>query len=79
MAMSVMVSEGKTTASDGCGSGLGQGLVQGGDKGYTRVQEKRKQGKSKDESVFGLEQGNVVTFGCNVATFQRGKYPTSRR
>ena len=35
--VSVMVSEGKTTASDGCGSGLRQGLVQGGDKGSTRV------------------------------------------
>ena len=67
--MSVMVSEGKTTASDGRGSGLRQGLVQGGDKGYTRVQEKRKRSKSQDESVFDLKQGNVAMFGCNVATF----------
>ena len=26
--------------------------------------------------IFGLKQGNVATFGCNVATFQRGKQPT---
>ena len=33
----VMVSEGKTMASDGYRSGLRQGLVHGGDKGCTRV------------------------------------------
>ena len=25
--------------------------------------------------VFGLKQGNVATFGCNVAMFQRGNLP----
>ena len=47
VAVSVMVSEGKTMASNVYGSGLQQGLVQGGDKGCTRGQAKRKQGKSK--------------------------------
>ena len=32
--------------------------------------------RAKNEGVFSLKQGNVATFGCNVATFQRGKQPT---
>ena len=51
VAVSVMVSEGKTMASDCCGSGRRQGLVQG-DKGHTRVQAQRRQGKRKNERGF---------------------------
>ena len=48
VAVSVRLSEGKTMASYGCGSGLRQGLVQGGrQRGATRVQERREQGTSK--------------------------------
>ena len=51
VAVSVMVSEGKIMASDVCGSGRRQGLVQG-DKGHTRVPAQMIQGKSKNEGGF---------------------------
>ena len=45
----------------------------------TKVQARRIQGRIKKWGVFGFKQGKVATFGCNVAMFQRGKRPTSRR
>ena len=49
--VSVMVSEGKTMASDGTEVDYCKGWCRGG-KGYTRVQAQRKRGKSKNEGSF---------------------------
>ena len=77
-AVSVMVSKGKTMASDGMEVDFGKGWCRGakGTLGFRhigyRVRVKMREG-------FDLKQGNIATFGGNVVTFQRGKQPTSRR
>ena len=77
--MPVMVLESKTMASNGmemCSGKIGCGRATQGTIGF------KPRGSvvgAKIEGDFSLKQGNVATFGCNVATFQRGKQPTSRR
>ena len=70
-AESKRASEGKRMASDRSRSGLRQGLGRCATQD-TRVQVRRRKGRSKKKGVFGLKQDNV-------ATFQRGNFPTSRR
>ena len=48
-------------------------------KGCIRVQARREQGKSTNGGGVALNKVNVSMCECNVATFQRGKYPTLRR
>ena len=59
--------------------GPGKSWFRGDDKGCTRVQARREQGKRKNGGGLALNKVNVATCECNVATFQRGKQPTSRR
>ena len=59
------------------GAPEGNGAMVGKD---ARVQAGLVQGeKSKNGLRVALKQGNVATFGGNVATLQRGYMPTSRR
>ena len=53
--------------------GSEKGWCRGDDKGCTRVQARREQGKSKNGGGLALNRVNVATCECNVATFQRGK------
>ena len=46
------------------GSGLRQGLVQGGEKGYPRVLAKRKQGKSKNKVFLALNRATSRRSGA---------------
>ena len=82
VAVSVRSSEGKTMASNGCGTEIRQGVGAGGrqrgalgsKQGGNRVREKwgwfgLKQGQRRD--VPEKNAANVATFKLNVTTFQR--------
>ena len=58
---------------------MGADSSKGWCKGATQGISQEGIGHEQNECGFGLKQGNVATFGCNVATFQTGKHPTSRR
>ena len=57
----------------------GKGWCRGATKGALGFRQRGNRVRAKNEGVFGLKQGNVATFGCNIATFQRGTKPTLRR
>ena len=75
----VMVSEGKIMASDGMEMYSGKIWCGRATQGTLGFKPKGSRVRAKIESDCGLKQGNVAMFGCNVATFQRGKQSTSRR